>query len=71
MSLELGPSNLPAVTAGAKITMPVADMFWGDRYGQLEDPFGHRWPVATRHKDMTLDEIKASMQQVMKKPAPA
>ena len=27
--------------------MPVADMFWGDRYGQLEDPFGHRWSVAT------------------------
>ncbi len=36
-----------AVAAGAKITMPVADMFWGDRYGQLEDPFGHRWSVAT------------------------
>jgi PhnB protein len=30
-----------AVEAGAKVTMPVADMFWGDRYGQLEDPFGH------------------------------
>ena len=36
-----------AAAAGAKITMPVADMFWGDRYGQLEDPFGHRWSVAT------------------------
>lgn len=38
-----------AVAAGAKITMPIADQFWGDRYGQLEDPFGHRWAVAT-HK---------------------
>src|SRR6476659_8433989 len=36
-----------AQKAGAKITMPVADMFWGDRYGTLEDPFGHRWGVAT------------------------
>ena len=34
-----------AVAAGAKVTMPVADMFWGDRYGQLEDPFGHRWEI--------------------------
>jgi PhnB protein len=60
-----------AAAAGAKITMQPADMFWGDRYGQLEDPFGHRWSVATHLKDMTPDEIKASMQQTMKKPAPA
>lgn len=40
-----------AVKAGAEITMPLADQFWGDRYGQLRDPFGHAWsigaPVAT------------------------
>lgn len=36
-----------AVAAGAKLVMPVADMFWGDRYGIVEDPFGHRWSVAT------------------------
>src|SRR5579871_6915965 len=36
-----------AVQAGAKVVMPVQEMFWGDRYGQLEDPFGHRWSVAT------------------------
>ena len=42
-----------AVAAGAKLTMPVADMFWGDRYGQLEDPFGHRWSVATHVRDVT------------------
>src|ERR1035437_8284 len=36
-----------AVKAGARITMPVADMFWGDRYSRLEDPFGHQWSVAT------------------------
>jgi PhnB protein len=37
-----------AVAAGATITMPGQDMFWGDRYGQLDDPFGHHWSVATK-----------------------
>ncbi|MCA9016688.1 MAG: VOC family protein, partial [Planctomycetaceae bacterium] len=50
-----------AVAAGAKITMPVADMFWGDRYGLLEDPFGHRWSVATHVRDLSLEEIKEAM----------
>ena len=50
-----------AVAAGAKITMPVADMFWGDRYGQLEDPFGHRWSVATHVRDLTPEQIRAAM----------
>ena len=52
-----------AVGAGAKITMPLADMFWGDRYCQLEDPFGHRWSVATHIRDLTPEE----MQQAMRK----
>ncbi|HEX4152351.1 MAG TPA: VOC family protein [Steroidobacteraceae bacterium] len=51
-----------AAAAGAKITMPVADMFWGDRYGQLEDPFGHRWSVATHVVDMTPTEMRMAMQ---------
>ena len=42
-----------AVEAGAHLTMPVEDMFWGDRYGQIEDPFGHRWSVATRVRDVS------------------
>lgn len=46
-----------AEAAGAKITMPAADMFWGDRYGQLEDPFGHRWSVATHMQDLTPEQI--------------
>ena len=50
-----------AVAAGAKVTMPVADMFWGDRYGQLEDPFGHRWSVATHARDMTPEEMHKAM----------
>ena len=50
-----------AVAAGAKATMPVTDMFWGDRYGQLEDPFGHRWSVATHTRDLTHAEIARAM----------
>jgi len=50
-----------AVAAGAKITMPLEDMFWGDRYCQLEDPFGHHWSVATHIRDMSIEEMKAAM----------
>jgi hypothetical protein len=37
--------------------MPITDAFWGDRCGQIEDPFGHRWMIATHKKDMTPEEI--------------
>jgi PhnB protein len=50
-----------AVAAGAKITMPLADMFWGDRYAQLEDPFGHLWSVATHKRDLSPQEIQEAM----------
>jgi PhnB protein len=50
-----------AVAAGAKITMPVADMFWGDRYGRVEDPFGHQWSIATHIRDVSLEEAQAAM----------
>jgi PhnB protein len=50
-----------AVSAGAKVTMPAADMFWGDRYGQLEDPFGHRWSVATHMRDVSPEEMREGM----------
>ena len=53
-----------AVAAGAKVTMPVADMFWGDRYGQLEDPFGHRWSVATHTRELTSEEIREGMSKM-------
>lgn len=46
-----------AVAAGAKEVVPVQEMFWGDRMGSLEDPFGHRWSVATHTKDLSPDEI--------------
>ena len=50
-----------AVKAGAKVTMPVADMFWGDRYGTLEDPFGHHWSVATHIRDVNRDELSNAL----------
>ena len=54
-----------AVKAGASVTMPVGDQFWGDRYGQLKDPFGHKWSIATHVKDMSADEMKRSMDDMM------
>jgi PhnB protein len=57
-----------AVAAGAKVTMPVTDMFWGDRYGQLEDPFGHRWSIATHVRDVTPAEMQQAMQAMSRKP---
>lgn len=45
-----------AVAAGAQPAMPVQDMFWGDRYGGVTDPFGHRWSVATHKEDVTPEE---------------
>jgi uncharacterized glyoxalase superfamily protein PhnB len=49
-----------AVKAGCKSNMPVSDMFWGDRYGQVEDPFGHLWSIATHKQDLTPDQIAAN-----------
>lgn len=53
-----------ATAAGAKITMPVEDMFWGDRYGVLEDPFGHHWSVATHVRDVSMEEMQQAMQKM-------
>jgi PhnB protein len=56
-----------AVAAGAKVTMPLADQFWGDRYGQVEDPFGHKWSIATHVRDVTPEEMKKAMAQMASK----
>jgi PhnB protein len=57
-----------AVKAGAKVTMPAADMFWGDRFGTVADPFGHHWGLATHIEDVPPDEMerraKAAMAQM-------
>jgi uncharacterized glyoxalase superfamily protein PhnB len=50
-----------AVKAGAKVTMPVADQFWGDRYGKIEDPFGHHWSVAHPVREVSMEEARKAM----------
>lgn len=50
-----------AQDAGATVTMPAADMFWGDRYGVVTDPFGHTWSFATHVKDLTPEEMQKGM----------
>lgn len=56
-----------AVSAGATINRPVQDMFWGDRYGQLQDPFGHRWSISTHKFDPTPAQIEKGAQECMSK----
>jgi PhnB protein len=57
-----------AVDAGATVKMPVADMFWGDRYGKLEDPFGHQWALASRIEDLTVEEVRKRAQAAFAQP---
>jgi PhnB protein len=52
-----------AVARGAKVVMPVQDMFWGARYGQIEDPFGHIWGINQQLKEMTRDEENAAVKE--------
>ncbi|MBV9734689.1 MAG: VOC family protein [Acidisphaera sp.] len=54
-----------AVEAGAIVVMPVADQFWGDRYGIVEDPFGHRWSIATPQRTMTAAEMAEAARNAM------
>ncbi|MFB3922124.1 MAG: VOC family protein [Terriglobia bacterium] len=60
-----------AASAGATVVMPVMDMFWGDRYGQLKDPFGHLWAIATHKEDVESGEVErrgaAMMAEMTKK----
>jgi PhnB protein len=52
-----------AVSAGAKVTRPIADQFYGDRSGGIEDPFGHKWYVSTHIKDVSNQELEAAAAQ--------
>jgi PhnB protein len=49
-----------AVTAGAKVRQPLAEVFWGDLHGQLEDPFGHRWNISQHLRDVPHSEVVAA-----------
>lgn len=50
-----------AVKAGCKVVMPLADQFWGDRFGQVQDPFGHLWSIASHVADPTPEQMQAAM----------
>ena len=56
-----------AIKAGAKALMPLADMFWGDRYGVVADPFGHHWSIATHKKDLTMAQMAKAGKAAMAK----
>jgi PhnB protein len=56
-----------AISAGAKVEMPLENMFWGDRYGKLTDPFGHSWSMATHVEDVAPAEMQKRMQAAMAK----
>jgi PhnB protein len=54
-----------AVDAGATVTMPVEDQFWGDRFGTISDPFGHQWQIATHVEDLSPEEMEKRGQEAM------
>ena len=56
-----------ALDAGARVEQPLQDMFWGDRYGKLTDPFGHSWSIATHKEDVAPAEMQKRMQVAMAK----
>ena len=56
-----------AVAAGATTIMPPTDMFWGDRYSKLSDPYGHNWGLATHKLDMTPEEIQKGQKEFLAK----
>jgi PhnB protein len=55
---EADPVYEQAVAAGATVAMPLADQFWGDRYGQIKDPFGHTWSIGARVRKVSEEELK-------------
>lgn len=55
-----------AVAAGCTAQIPPADMFWGDRYGKVQDPYGHVWAIATRKEDLTVDELHQRAGEAMR-----
>lgn len=56
-----------AVKAGAAVTFPLNDTFWGDRYGQVTDPFGHTWSLATHKQDLTAEQIAEGAKEYFSK----
>ena len=70
--IQLGVADIDAafdraVQAGATVTMPPTDMFWGDRYGALTDPFGHRWSMAQQKENLSPEELKKRTENAIAK----
>ena len=59
-----------AVSAGAQVKMPVMDQFWGDRYGVVADPYGHKWSLAAHVRDVSPEEMERGMKEAMAKMPP-
>jgi uncharacterized glyoxalase superfamily protein PhnB len=59
-----------AVSAGAQVKMPLMDQFWGDRYGVVTDPYGHKWSLASHVKDMSPAEMEEGMKEAIAKMPP-
>ena len=56
-----------AVAAGARVSMPVQDMFWGGRYGKVVDPFGHEWGINQQVKELSHDETQHAADELFAK----
>ncbi len=59
-----------ATSAGAQVAMPLMDQFWGDRYGLVTDPDGHKWSLASHVKDLSPEQMKVAMDEAMAKMPP-
>jgi len=68
---DVDASFQQAIDAGATVTMPLEDMFWGDRFGSLRDPFGHSWSLASHREDLTEEQIAERAQQAMAAMSPS
>lgn len=56
-----------AISEGAQVIMPMTDAFWGDRWGQLKDPYGHIWSIATHKKDVSPEEMEKAAKEAFGK----
>jgi len=63
---DVDKAHAQAVAAGGITTMPVAEMFWGDRVGQIKDPFGYLWMIATHTRDLTQEQMKGGAEEFFK-----
>lgn len=62
---DVDATHAAAVAAGATSLMPPADMFWGDRFAKIKDPFGHSWSLATHKEDLSPEEMNTRMVKAM------